>query len=353
VKGIEASYSAWNASAGVVSSATVGPSSGSDSSADPPPEIKQSTASAAPAPSGNAKIFVRFRRFRSAGKALRSPSARHRPRGLARPDDGHPALRRRRQMRRNAMRRLRRLDCGVEHPSQKSAGIKQFAKRRRYRDSHCETPTIGGNGYTYSKLLDGRSKAVGSWQVRRVEEYIEANRDQPIAIESLAVVVNASARGISHSFRAHRNCSSTNFVKHVRLKHAEEMLRAPAGEMSVRASPSPVASAISATSSTTIVGLSEKCPRRRWRAPRAASVHDHSERRLYWSWFLEPGDRLVRARQREGARFRAADPQQRRKDRRMPVPFPIVNQSSPHNWGRCIFPLPRRRQRRCGERPGL
>jgi len=90
-----------------------------------------------------------------------------------------------------------------------------------------------GNRHNYSKLLDGRAKCGGPWQVRRVEEYIEANWDQPIAIEALAVVANTSARSIFHSFREHRCCSPMNFVKHVRLKHANEMLSARACETSV------------------------------------------------------------------------------------------------------------------------
>jgi AraC-like DNA-binding protein len=90
-----------------------------------------------------------------------------------------------------------------------------------------------GNKHNYSKLLDGQSKSAGPWQVRRVEEYIEANWDQPIAIEALAVVANTSARSIFHSFREHRCCSPMHFVKHVRLRHANEMLSAHAGETSV------------------------------------------------------------------------------------------------------------------------
>ena len=90
-----------------------------------------------------------------------------------------------------------------------------------------------GNKHNYSKLLDGQSKPAGPWQVRRVEEYIEANWDQPIAIEALAVVANTSARSIFHSFKEHRCCSPMNFVKHVRLRHANEMLSAHACETSV------------------------------------------------------------------------------------------------------------------------
>jgi AraC-like DNA-binding protein len=85
-----------------------------------------------------------------------------------------------------------------------------------------------GVDHNYSRLLEGRPSCAAPWQLRRVEEYIEANWDQPIAIEALAIVANASARSIFHSFKEHRGCSPMKFVKQVRLKHAREMLSTPA-----------------------------------------------------------------------------------------------------------------------------
>lgn len=90
-----------------------------------------------------------------------------------------------------------------------------------------------GNSHNHSGLLNGRPPSAAPWQIRRVEEYIEANWDQPISIEALAVVANASARSIFHSFKEHRRYSPMAFVKHVRLKHAREMLSARAGELTV------------------------------------------------------------------------------------------------------------------------
>ncbi len=90
-----------------------------------------------------------------------------------------------------------------------------------------------GNGHNYSHLLDGRPPGAAPWQVRRAEEYIEANWDQPITIEALAVVANASARSIFHSFRAHRGFSPMKFVKQVRLRHAREMLSDPTSAANV------------------------------------------------------------------------------------------------------------------------
>ncbi len=90
-----------------------------------------------------------------------------------------------------------------------------------------------GNSHNYSGLLDRRPNGAAPWQLRRVEEYIEANWDQPISIEALAVVANASARSIFHSFKVHRRYSPMNFVKQVRLRHAKEMLSAPASGVTV------------------------------------------------------------------------------------------------------------------------
>ena len=90
-----------------------------------------------------------------------------------------------------------------------------------------------GHKHNFSALLGRQPAGAAPWQVRRVEEYIEANWDQPISIEALAVVANASARSIFHSFKEHRRYSPMSFVKNVRLKHAREMLSSRAHEMSV------------------------------------------------------------------------------------------------------------------------
>jgi AraC-like DNA-binding protein len=90
-----------------------------------------------------------------------------------------------------------------------------------------------GNSHNYSHLLDGRPPGAAPWQVRRAEEYIEANWDQPITIEALAVVANASARSIFHSFRECRGFSPMKFVKQVRLRHVREMLSNPAPRATV------------------------------------------------------------------------------------------------------------------------
>jgi len=80
------------------------------------------------------------------------------------------------------------------------------------------------NDHNYSHFLDGRPVAASSWQVRRVEEYIEHNWDQPVTIEALALVANASVRSLFYSFKKSRGLSPMAFVKQVRIRHAKAML---------------------------------------------------------------------------------------------------------------------------------
>jgi AraC-like DNA-binding protein len=90
-----------------------------------------------------------------------------------------------------------------------------------------------GNRHDHSHLLDRQLSGVAPWQVRRAEEYIEANWDQPITVEALAVATGASARSIFHYFKEGRGYSPMAFVKQVRLRHARRMLMTPEADTSV------------------------------------------------------------------------------------------------------------------------
>ena len=87
--------------------------------------------------------------------------------------------------------------------------------------------------HNYSHLLQAAPCGLAPREVRRVEEYIEANWNQPITIGTLALAAKASARSIFCSFKMHRGCSPMNFVKQVRLRHAREMLGRPDSEVNV------------------------------------------------------------------------------------------------------------------------
>jgi AraC-like DNA-binding protein len=79
----------------------------------------------------------------------------------------------------------------------------------------------------YDHLLNGTLHRTAPWQVRRVEEYIEANWQKPITIEILAAETNASARSIFQSFKVSRGYSPMAFARHVRLCKAKAMLSKP------------------------------------------------------------------------------------------------------------------------------
>jgi AraC-like DNA-binding protein len=92
---------------------------------------------------------------------------------------------------------------------------------------------LAGSSHNYSHLLDGRNPDAAHSQVRKVEEYIEANWDRPVSFEALAAVAHTSARSIFRSFRRHRGYTPMDFVKQVRIRHAHEMLCAGNPEMTV------------------------------------------------------------------------------------------------------------------------
>jgi AraC-like DNA-binding protein len=77
-----------------------------------------------------------------------------------------------------------------------------------------------GNRHNHSALLERRPPLVAAWQVRRAEECIEANWDQPLTIEGLAAVTGTSARSLFHAFKQTRGCSPMTFLRQVRLQRA-------------------------------------------------------------------------------------------------------------------------------------
>ena len=73
-------------------------------------------------------------------------------------------------------------------------------------------------------LAEHRIRPPITWQVRRVEEYIETHWKQSITIAGLARATAASARSIFYHFKSSRGQSPMSFLKQVRLEHAREML---------------------------------------------------------------------------------------------------------------------------------
>jgi len=97
------------------------------------------------------------------------------------------------------------------------------------------TSFLMANVNNYSGLLHGKPVAAASWQVRRAEQFIEANWDQSITIEALVAATNVSARSLYYSFKVERGYSPMDFVKRVRLERAKQKLSRPAAQTSVTA----------------------------------------------------------------------------------------------------------------------
>ena len=83
------------------------------------------------------------------------------------------------------------------------------------------------NRHSYSELMTHEAVAVAPWQVRRAEEFIEANWNKPLDVESIAAATNVSVRNLFRSFRQSRGRSPMEFVKQVRLGRARELLQRP------------------------------------------------------------------------------------------------------------------------------
>jgi AraC-like DNA-binding protein len=91
------------------------------------------------------------------------------------------------------------------------------------------------NRHDFTEQLGKPTAKVAPWQVRLVEEYIEANWDQAISVEGLSGATGASVRSIFNTFRTCRGYSPMAFLKQVRLRHANEMLTLSDAETSVTA----------------------------------------------------------------------------------------------------------------------
>ena len=69
--------------------------------------------------------------------------------------------------------------------------------------------------------------------VRRVEEFIEANWDKPVDIQTMTAIAKVSARSLFRQFKKDRGYSPADFAKRIRLNRARELLEQSSGEASV------------------------------------------------------------------------------------------------------------------------
>lgn len=83
------------------------------------------------------------------------------------------------------------------------------------------------NKHNYSHLLEREPPDVASRQVRRTEDYIEANWNTPMSFEAIAAEVGVSIRSLFATFRRSRGYSPAEFLRQTRLRHARRMLQDP------------------------------------------------------------------------------------------------------------------------------
>lgn len=88
--------------------------------------------------------------------------------------------------------------------------------------------------HTYSDAMAREIATVAPYYVKRVEEFIRANADQPLAMCDLAAVAGVSARAIYQGFRRYRGIGPIAFAKLVRLERAHaDLVEADPAQTSV------------------------------------------------------------------------------------------------------------------------
>ena len=92
---------------------------------------------------------------------------------------------------------------------------------------------LKANALNLSDLLTGKVLNAAPWQVRLVEEYIEANWRRSITIEELARETDVGVRNMFLTFKKFRGYAPMAFLRRVRLGHARRMLQAPDAATSV------------------------------------------------------------------------------------------------------------------------
>ena len=102
--------------------------------------------------------------------------------------------------------------------------------------------TTNHNNYSHLPFRDQPSLA----QIRRLEDYIEGNWDQPLSIDALSVIIGVSARSLFPYFQKKRGYSPMQFVKLVRLPLVE-LLLSPISRVSV-GDPAPLKNALAPSS---------------------------------------------------------------------------------------------------------
>ena len=92
---------------------------------------------------------------------------------------------------------------------------------------------LHANQHNYSDLLAQASPDPAPQQVRRAEEYIEANWQHAVALEDLARASGVSALSLFRAFKKSRGYSPFEFANRVRLRRARSLLQRPGAATTV------------------------------------------------------------------------------------------------------------------------
>jgi len=95
------------------------------------------------------------------------------------------------------------------------------------------TSFLAASNHGCRDRLVKKPQAAAPRQVRRAEEYIEANWNQPLSIESLAAEAGCSVRSLFRTFRQCRGYTPLEFARRLRLGNARRMLQNPDGSTTV------------------------------------------------------------------------------------------------------------------------
>lgn len=78
--------------------------------------------------------------------------------------------------------------------------------------------------HNYTHLLFRQPLPASPSAVKAVEEFIEANWDRPLDLQTMSAIANISARSLFRQFKKARGYSPASFAKRIRLDRAREML---------------------------------------------------------------------------------------------------------------------------------
>lgn len=81
----------------------------------------------------------------------------------------------------------------------------------------------------YREDLMRPAQPIAPAYIKRVEEYIKANADQPLTVGDLAAFAGVSASTLFAGFREYRDTTPIAYLKGVRMKHAHAELRMASG----------------------------------------------------------------------------------------------------------------------------